>query len=935
MSIASSGKNPVIFFSFLLACSLLAFAQERTSTIVDGHVRFQFLTPSLVRLEFSSSRKFVDAPTVIIQKRDWSAIDVKSSRVNGWLEESTSDMTIRYKLDSGPFTADNLVITWHDSTGSHSWHPGKVDSLNLGGLTYSLDNINGATIPEMYQRLPSPARDTIPGINVILPPAQPGLLSLNGYAFINDSRTPIWNAKLRWIEPRKDTTDQDWYLFVYGRDYKRVLTEYAELSGRIPMIPRYTLGPWITDLNFEYFPGSHQAEQPAFKNYNEQHLKDEILKFRNNDIPLDIFVFDFGWHNYAWEGGFDWSPLIPKPKQFLNWLHDRGVRVSLNDHPGYVGTQMNILSYNDSHIQKVLKDLGMPVPPKPTFNMDLSIGWKFSTDTLDQGISQGWFARNFNDKDWRSIEIGVPWQDQGYKGYHGVAWYRTSVSLPTKVPDSLYLYLGAVWGTYQLYINGTGMKHSVVQWPQRLTYSNITSYVNAGQQNEIAVRIVSEKYGGGITAKPVAIEDVTPPPRIYFDLSNEKQAKVFMDDLHKPLMQQDVDFWWVDGGSGSAFMPGLNPQLWTNRVYYDYTQKETNKRGFIFSRYGGWGSQRYPAFFTGDTHSEWAVLAYEVPFTATGGNVLMPYITHDIGGFQGDSIPFDLYARWIEFGTFSPILRLHSAYENPYSGNVRMPWTYGSEGMSLAKKYFTLRIKLIPYIYTYTREAYEKSMPLVRPLYLKYPDLNEAYLHPHEYFFGNEMLVAPIIDSTGSRTIYLPPGNWIDFFTGKRYDGDTSITAHYDIDETPVFVREGAIIPEQQAMAYSNAEPLDTVSVNIYGSENGRFNLYEDDGVSLKYKDNQYSWTPMRYSTDTDGSHHVVIGPTKGSFDGQVQKRSYHLQIHSINKPQSVLVNGKNFREISFPNVSVGNWKWDAGTSTAVITLPEQKIREEIAIYLK
>lgn len=891
-----------------------------------GNARFQFLTSSLVRMEYSPSGKFVDAPTAVIQKRDWrEVVNVNTDTESGWLTARTSEMTLRYQLGSGLFNANNLSVTWNDSTGgsaprttsSHAWHPGEVpaplgDSLNLGGLTYSLDGLTKTMIPEASRRLQSPAHDTIPGINFLLPAAEPGLLSLNGYAFINDSRTPVWNAREKWLEPRKDTTDQDWYLFAYGKDYKKVLNEYAELSGNIPMIPRYTLGPWITDLNFEYFPNSYESEQPSFKKYNEKHLKDEVMKFRDNDIPLDIFVLDFGWHNYGWDGGFDWSPLIPHPKQFLKWLHDHGVKVTLNDHPGYVGAKMSILSYKDSHAPKVLKDLGMPAPPKPTFDMDISKGWKFSTDPNDQGVGEGWFAQNFDDKEWKSIRVGTPWQDQGYKNYHGTTWYRKSVNLPSTLPDSLYLYIGDVAGSYHLYINGNEVEHET-HWPWHLTYTNITNLVKPGEKNEIAIRVVDEHTGGGIVGKPISIKNIKPPPRIYFDLSNKKQATVFMNDLHKPLMQEGVNFWWVDGGSGAAFMPGLDPQMWTNRVYYDYTQRETNDRGFIFSRYGGWGSQRYPAFFTGDTHSEWAVLAYEVPFTATGGNVLMPYITHDIGGFIGAKIPFDLYARWIEFGTFSPFLRLHSAHENPNEGNVRMPWTYGEKGMSLAKKYFTLRIELIPYIYTYTREAYEKSLPLVRPLYLEYPNLSEAYMHPHEYFFGKEMLVAPVVDSTGNRTVYLPPGKWIDFFTGKKCDGDTSFTSQYNIDETPVFVREGSIIPEQRAMAYSNAKPLDQVIVNIYGSGEGSFNLYEDDGVSMKYKDNQYSWTPMTYWSGDDGVHHVVIGPNQRIVQWTGSKTL--IPIASPKRKQAAI--GVSERP-KFETLGLGCWYIDCRDQTAV-----------------
>ena len=884
---------------FIFSCS----KTESGSTVIAGNARFEFLTPSLVRMEYSPTGKFLDAPTAVVQKRKWPAVQVESTKKSGWLTAITGQMTLRYKLNSGSFKADNLSVTWHDTTGSHSWHPGEKDTLNLGGVYPDLGGIHKGHLPK----------------------PNPGLLSRSGYAFINDSHTPVWSEQKQWIEPRKQKNNQDWYLFTYGRDYMKVLNEYSELSGYIPMIPRYTLGPWITDMNFEYFPNSYQSQQPVFKKYNEQHLKNEILKFRHNNIPLDVLVMDFGWHNYGWQGGYDWSPLIPKPKQFLSWLHDHGIKVSLNDHPGYAGTKESILSYKDSHAPEVLKDLGRSMPPKPTFNMDVSGGWKFAVDPKNRGIGQHWFSSRYNDSHWKTIKVGRSWKNAGFKNYNGIAWYRKSVHLPSKLPDSLYLYLGKVNNSFQVYINGHEVTHSNATYFRPTTYTNITPFVKAGDRNELTIRVVDENGNGGITRTPVALRDTKPPKRIHFDLSNQKQAEVFMNDLHKPLMKEGVNFWWIDGGSGSVSMPGLNKQLWTNRVYYDYTQKETGKRSFIFSRYGGWGSQRYPAFFTGDTHSQWAVLAYEVPFTARGGNVLSPYITHDIGGFHGAKIPFDLYARWVEFGTFSPILRMHSAHENPYEGNVRMPWTYGKKGMELDKKYFTLRIQMIPYIYTYTRLAYERSVPLLRPLYLQYPDLDEAYKHPHEYFFGKEMLVAPVVDSTNSRKIYLPPGKWINFFTGKKYDGNQSFTAKYGVDETPVFVREGSIIPEQPDMAYSNAKPLNKVILKIYGSGKGNFNLYEDDGVSLKYKKGKYAWTKMIYFTNSDGSHHLVIGPTQGSFDGQVKKRSYLVQINSIPKPSSVSVNGKTFKD----------WNWNPKKSIVEIKLPEQSIHDEVTVDLK
>src|SRR6266853_1658331 len=197
-----------------------------------------------------------------------------------------------------------------------------------------------------------------------------------------------------------------------------------------------------------------------------------------------------------------------------------------------------------------------------------------------------------------------------------------------------------------------------------------------------------------------------------------------------------------------------------------------------------------------------------------------------------------------------PATRIRSGQSSPMRSRSRpVAATCWFPTSAMTSVYFTLRTQLIPYLYTYAWLAHRESLPILRPLYLKYPQLEEAYRHSHEYFFGDEMLVAPVHDPSGDQTIYLPPGQWIDFFNGRRYAGGGTFTAHYAVDETPVFVREGALIPEQGVSDYSNAKPLDTLILNVYGSGQGRFDLYEDDGVSLAYDKEEYAVTALTYAT--------------------------------------------------------------------------------------
>jgi hypothetical protein len=727
------------------------------SALVCGDARFEFLSASLIRMEYSGSGHFVDAPTAVVTGREWPATKFKFSESRGWLTAATPSLTLRYHVGSGRFDSHNLGISWHGDDGPQAWVPGQQDPLNLGGISSSLDGLGQGHFPG----------------------APDGLLSRSGYFLLDDSRTPIWDAKTKWIAPRPDPNGQDWYFLEYGSDYRRALADYARLAGPVPMPPRYVLGTMITDLNFEYVPSNDLVRNYP---YSDKNIEALVTRFRSAHIPLDVLVLDFGWHKYGWQGGYDWSPIFPDPKQFLAWAHAQGLEIALNDHPGYAGQSRTVLSDSDSHAAEI----------------------------------------------------------------------RHLLSLSASAP---------------------------IRW----------------------------------------------------NLAEKNQAEAFMNVLHFPLMDEGVDFWWVDGGAGAANMPGLDPQMWTNRVYYDFSQQHTGKRAFIMSRYGGWGNNRYGAFFTGDTHSEWGALAYEIGYTARGASVLEPYITNDIGGFLGQNVPFDLYARWVEFGVFSPLVRLHSAFENPRDGNPRMPWTYGPQGVSLVKKYFQLRYRLLPYIYTYARIAYDDAMPLVRPLYLEGPSDARSYAYPNEYFFGGEMLVAPISDPSGSEQIYLPPGSWTDFSSGQTYPGRSLLSIRAPVGVIPVFVKTGSIVPLAPEMQYSGQKPLDRLTLAIYGPDPATFRLYEDDGVSLGYRSGQYAWTPISFRQSALGQWQVVIGPTNGSFRGQVASRAYSVELHGLSEPTVVTVDGRPiFRK---PGATPG-WSWDSSTSATTIRLDSRSIHSPIHIAI-
>jgi len=892
----------------LSGVDLQAQCKQEGSWVVCRDARFQFLTPSFVRMEFAPGNFFTDAPTTGVLKRDWKQIPLEIWADKEWMVAKTSKLILRYKVNSGRFTKDNLQITWKEGERRVTWTPGTADKGNLGGTTFSLDGLRKDKLPTL----------------------EPGILSRSGYFLLDDSRTPTLDAATGWIQPRRGASGQDWYFVYYNKEYTQTLKLFADLCGSIPMIPRYTLGPWITDLNYEYLPGKEMVDKYT---YTDADVKKMVDRWRGAGLPLDVLVLDFAWHKFGWQGGYDWSPVFPQPKAFLDWARTSGLKISLNDHPGY--GKESVLSNEDSRANDVRTEMHLPIPEKPNYTLELSPKWKFKTDPKDEGVAAGWAGETYKDDSWAAIESGKPWETQGNPGYNGVAWYRQVVSLPVNAPPvALYMLFGGVDDEYDLFINGAkvihhGSKDNSVY--NTLTFTDVNAYLGRGMDNVVAVRVNDWGGDGGLTAGPFVVVNKRPPGGIRFNLANQQQAQTFMDVLHKPLFEQGIDFWWVDGGRGAAEMEGLNPQLWTNKIFYEFTEAQTKKRGFIFSRYGGWGSHRYPSYFTGDTYAQWEVLAYQVPFTAQGGNVLMPYITHDIGGFIGPNISFDLYTRWVQFGVFSPFLRVHSAHENPREGNVRMPWTYGEKGLEMAKKFFRLRHSLIPYIYTYVREANEDAMPIVRPMYLESPGLDNAYKYPGQYYFGSEFLVAPVTDSSGRKDVFLPAGDWMDYFTGENLKGGQVIRKQYPLDRMPVFVKAGSIIPMQRDMAYSDQRPLDTLIVDVYGPKDARFQLYEDDGVSLGYKSGEFATTPLAFVRSGDG-YQLTVSATRGSFNGQVKSRAYEVRLHGLAKPRSVSANQRN---IGTDPKAEESWTWDAAKSILTVLVKSTDIRSSVNVTVR
>ncbi|GEO63194.1 alpha-glucosidase [Companilactobacillus nantensis] len=322
-----------------------------------------------------------------------------------------------------------------------------------------------------------------------------------------------------------------------------------------------------------------------------------------------------------------------------------------------------------------------------------------------------------------------------------------------------------------------------------------------------------------------------------FDLENKKFRQAYFNDVHHRLEAEGIDFWWLDWQQGLAKSAQKMDPLWLLN-YYHYTDNDrrTNGNGLILSRYAGPGSHRYPLGFSGDSVISWESLAFQPYFTATAANIGYTWWSHDIGGHMRGSFDGELATRWLQFGVFSPINRLHSS-NNTFAG--KEPWNYRLDLEQSQEKFLRLRAKLIPYIDTANYQTHEHSVPIVKPLYYDYPNQVEAYSFKNEYFFGSEMLVAPITQphdeqtQTAYSTTWLPEGKWVDYFSHLKYNGNSVIKTYRDTDKIPAFVRQGSLIVTNPQYMENISHLPTRLEVEIFNGQDGQFEMVEHLGDKL------------------------------------------------------------------------------------------------------
>ena len=423
---------------------------------------------------------------------------------------------------------------------------------------------------------------------------------------------------------------------------------------------------------------------------------------------------------------------------------------------------------------------------------------------------------------------------------------------------------------------------------------------------------------------------------IPFDIVNRKFADNYLHNVIHPLEDRGVDFWWLDWQQwGTTTIPGVTPTWWLNYVFFTDMERRGKNRPLLFHRWGGLGNHRYQIGFSGDAISVWESLAFQPEFTATAANVGFGYWSHDIGGHMPGPVSPELYTRWIQFGVFSPILRTHTT-KNPES--ERRMWAYPDAYFTVMRDAYKLRYSLIPYIYTEARKAYDTGISICRPMYYEHPLVEEAYRATGQYMFGDAMIVAPIATpleatQTALKEVWLPEGEWFEWYTGAKITGPGIFTRSYTLEEVPVFVRSGAILPMQPDMMHTGERPVDPLILTVFPGSEGRTRVYEDAGNSTAYQKDECSWIPVVMKDRGDGEVHITIGNREGSYPGMLAQRGYEFRLVNRMPPSVVEVGGHALDRVA--EGSPVGWWYDGERSMVVIRTPRVNAGEEVELRVK
>ena len=380
---------------------------------------------------------------------------------------------------------------------------------------------------------------------------------------------------------------------------------------------------------------------------------------------------------------------------------------------------------------------------------------------------------------------------------------------------------------------------------------------------------------------------------------------------HMPLINAGVDAFWPDEGDWF----NLYERIKRHQLYYQgHLSANPNIRPWSLQRNGFPGIAQWGGWvWSGDTESSWKTLEAQIAVALNYSLSIGPYWGSDIGGFfPNEELTGELYARWFQFGAFCASFRSHGQ-----TWRTRLPWGWGGNDMypkesrdnplqsemnnqtiePVVKKYDELRYQLMPYTYTLAWEARTKGLPLMRALWLHYPQDKLATKSADQFLWGRDLLIAPVYEKGAvKRAVYLPAGEWYDWWTNEKYQGAKTISKQVDLSVMPIYVKAGAIIPVDPIRQYTSEKVDEPTTLRVYTGTNGSFTLYEDDGISLDYLKNKFVLTQMLWD---NAKKKLTIQPQSPNNTGTKAKRVFKVELIPQGVTKEVTYSG-NKTEITF-----------------------------------
>lgn len=410
--------------------------------------------------------------------------------------------------------------------------------------------------------------------------------------------------------------------------------------------------------------------------------------------------------------------------------------------------------------------------------------------------------------------------------------------------------------------------------------------------------------------------------------------KRFINSVFKhilnPMSKDGVTFWWLDWQQDpyDSKIDSLSNTWWLNYTFFTKMAKDRPEiRPLLYHRWGGLGNHRYQIGFSGDNYHTWKSLDFLPWFTSTAANVCYGFWSHDLGGHymaQGDTVTDpELYVRSMQFGAYSPIMRTHS---NKKAQLKKEPWNHDRITVNGIRSAVQRRYEMAPYIYTMARKSHDTSIALCRPMYYDYPNAEEAYSFKNEYMFGDQMIVRPVTapgkEGWAEVQVWLPEGEWYDNNMGELVKGGQTITRSYRLNEVPVFIKAGSVIPyhaDKESTLRHNTAPI---AFTVYPGGDGEFTLYEDNGDDQKYE-SEYATTRVTATRQGDKLT-VKVAPRQGSYAGIPESRRFEVRTPAAKRPVSVKVDG-----VETP------FSYDAQQLAAVVSLPEAPCTRERVVEIE